>query len=114
MPSTHQLGSERHEPAVGIVVGGSGLAAGLRGYAVGRTAQAVAGASVDHVEEHCSNNWISARIIDRLSPAELVKRMHSYGITNRLPAVKSIALGPREVSVKEIPSTTLRSTERMR
>ncbi len=49
-----------------------------------------------------SNNWISARIIDRLSPAELVKRMHSYGITNRLPAVKSIALGPCEVSVKEM------------
>lgn len=49
-----------------------------------------------------SNNWISARIIDRLSPAELVKRMHSYGITNRLPAVKSLALGPCEVSVKEM------------
>lgn len=49
-----------------------------------------------------SNNWISARIMDRLSPAELVKRMHSYGITNRLPAVKSLALGPCEVSVKEM------------
>ena len=34
--------------------------------------------------------------------SELVKRMHSYGITNRLPAVKSIALGPCEVSVKEM------------
>lgn len=49
-----------------------------------------------------SNNWISARIIDRLSPGELVKRMHSYGITNSLPAVKSLALGPCEVSVKEM------------
>lgn len=49
-----------------------------------------------------SNNWISARIMDRLSPAELVKRMHSYGITNRLPAVKSLCLGPCEVSVKEM------------
>lgn len=49
-----------------------------------------------------SNNWISARIMDRLSPAELVKRMHSYGITNQLPAVKSLALGPCEVSVKEM------------
>ena len=49
-----------------------------------------------------SNNWISARIMDRLSPAELVKRMHSYGITNRLPAVKSLALGPCEGSVKEM------------
>ena len=49
-----------------------------------------------------SNNWISARIMDRLSPAELVKRMHSYGITNHLPAVKSLCLGPCEVSVKEM------------
>ena len=49
-----------------------------------------------------SNNWISARIMDRLSPAELVKRMHSYGITNSLPAVKSLCLGPCEVSVKEM------------
>ncbi len=49
-----------------------------------------------------SNNWISARIMDRLSPGELVKRMHSYGITNRLPAVKSLCLGPSEGSVKEM------------
>ncbi|MCH5221644.1 MAG: penicillin-binding protein [Muribaculaceae bacterium] len=49
-----------------------------------------------------SNNWISARIMDRLSPAELVKRMHSYGITNKLPAVKSLCLGPAEVSIKEM------------
>ena len=49
-----------------------------------------------------SNNWISARIMDRLSPGELVKRMHSYGITNSLPAVKSLCLGPCEVSVKEM------------
>lgn len=49
-----------------------------------------------------SNNWISARIMDRLSPAELVKRMHSYGITNALPAVKSLCLGAAEVSVKEM------------
>ena len=49
-----------------------------------------------------SNNWISARIMDRLSPAELVKRMHSYGITATLPAVKSLCLGPAEVSVKEM------------
>ncbi len=49
-----------------------------------------------------SNNWISARIMDRLSPAELVKRMHSYGITSKLPAVKSLCLGPAEISVKEM------------
>ena len=28
--------------------------------------------------------------------------MHSYGITNQLPAVKSLCLGPCEVSVKEM------------
>lgn len=49
-----------------------------------------------------SNNWISARLMAQLSPAELVKRMHSYGITNDLPAVLSLALGPCEVSVKEM------------
>ena len=49
-----------------------------------------------------SNNWISARIMDRLNPWELVRRMHSYGITNKLPAVKSLCLGPCEVSVKEM------------
>ena len=49
-----------------------------------------------------SNNWISARLMAQLSPAELVKRMHSYGITNSLPAVISLCLGPCEVSVKEM------------
>lgn len=49
-----------------------------------------------------SNNWISARLMAQLSPAELVKRMHSYGITNKLPAVMSLCLGPCEVSVKEM------------
>ena len=49
-----------------------------------------------------SNNWISARLMAQLSPAELVRRMHSYGITNSLPAVLSLCLGPCEVSVKEM------------
>lgn len=49
-----------------------------------------------------SNNWISARLMAQLSPAELVKRMHSYGITNQIPAVMSLCLGPCEVSVKEM------------
>ena len=49
-----------------------------------------------------SNNWISARLMAQLSPAELVRRMHSYGITNKLPAVMSLCLGPCEVSVKEM------------
>ena len=49
-----------------------------------------------------SNNWISARLMAQLNPAELVKRMHSYGITNSLPPVISLCLGPCEVSVKEM------------
>lgn len=49
-----------------------------------------------------SNNWISARLMAELNPAELVRRMHSYGITNQLPAVVSLCLGPCEVSVKEM------------
>ena len=49
-----------------------------------------------------SNNWISARLMAQLNPAELVKRMHSYGITNTLPPVISLCLGPCEVSVKEM------------
>ncbi len=49
-----------------------------------------------------SNNWISARLMSQLIPAELVKRMHSYGITNQLPSVISLCLGPCEVSVKEM------------
>ncbi|MDE5929050.1 MAG: penicillin-binding protein [Muribaculaceae bacterium] len=49
-----------------------------------------------------SNNWISARLIDELGAQPLVDRMHAFGITNQLPAVKSLALGPCEVSIKEM------------
>jgi len=49
-----------------------------------------------------SNNWISARVIDVVKPQNLVRFMHNMGITNRLPAVVSLCLGPCEVSVKEM------------
>ena len=51
-----------------------------------------------------SNNWISARLItaDRMSPQQLVRKMHSFGITNHLDAVPSLCLGPCDVSVKEM------------
>ena len=49
-----------------------------------------------------SNNWISARIIDVVRPQNLVKLMHNMGITNQLPVVMSLALGPCEVSIKEM------------
>lgn len=50
-----------------------------------------------------SNNWISARIMEKLSPATLVRNIHNFGITNRniVPSV-SLCLGPCEVSVKEM------------
>lgn len=49
-----------------------------------------------------SNNWISARLIDEFGPRALVDRMRAFGITSPLPAVKSLALGPCEVSLKEM------------
>lgn len=49
-----------------------------------------------------SNNWISARLINEVGPSRLVNLMHNLGITNKLPAVMSLALGPCEVSVREM------------
>lgn len=49
-----------------------------------------------------SNNWISARLMSQLSPAQLARNMHSFGITNRIDPVISLCLGPCEVSVKEM------------
>ncbi|MDE6587411.1 MAG: transglycosylase domain-containing protein [Paramuribaculum sp.] len=49
-----------------------------------------------------SNNWISARLIAELSPSELVRTMHNFGITGHLDPVMSLCLGPADVSVKEM------------
>ena len=49
-----------------------------------------------------SNNWISARLMSELSPAALVRTMHTFGITAELPAVMSLCLGPCDISVKEM------------
>ncbi len=49
-----------------------------------------------------SNNWISARVIDAVGPRRLVNYMSSFGITSQLPAVPSLALGPAEISLKEM------------
>ncbi len=49
-----------------------------------------------------SNNWISARLIAELSPSELVRTMHNFGITSHLDPVMSLCLGPADVSVKEM------------
>ena len=51
-----------------------------------------------------SNNWISARLMEQLSPTALVRLMHNFGITNHLDAVMSLCLGPCDVSVKEMVS----------
>ena len=51
-----------------------------------------------------SNNWISARLISELSPTELVRHMHNFGINSRLDPVMSLALGPCDVSVQEMVS----------
>ncbi len=49
-----------------------------------------------------SNNWISARLMSQLSPAQLVRNMHNFGITNHIDPVISLCLGSCEVSVKEM------------
>ncbi len=49
-----------------------------------------------------SNNWISARLISALSPANVARTMHNFGITGDIPAVLSLCLGPNDVSVKEM------------
>ncbi len=49
-----------------------------------------------------SNNWISARLINEVGPSRLVNLMHNLGITNKLPSVMSLALGPCEISVREM------------
>lgn len=49
-----------------------------------------------------SNNWISARLMEKLSPAVLVRTMHNFGITSHLDPVISLCLGPSDVSVREM------------
>ncbi len=49
-----------------------------------------------------SNNWISAQLMDQLNPATLARNMHNFGITNYIDPVKSLCLGPCDVSVKEM------------
>ncbi|MCH5329240.1 MAG: transglycosylase domain-containing protein, partial [Coprobacter sp.] len=49
-----------------------------------------------------SNNWISAWLMDKLSPASLVRLMHSFGIKNSIDPVISLCLGPADVSVEEM------------
>ncbi len=49
-----------------------------------------------------SNNWISARLIDQLSPGALVRTLRNYGISSPLDVNYSLALGTADISVKEM------------
>ena len=52
-----------------------------------------------------SNNWISAYLMSRLSPAAFVELIHNFGVTNQeiYPSL-SLCLGPCEISVSELAS----------
>lgn len=49
-----------------------------------------------------SNNWISARVMSRLSPDAFVRILHSFGIKNHLDPVLSLCLGVCDLSVEEM------------
>ena len=49
-----------------------------------------------------SNNWISARVMSRMTPEHFVEFLHSVGIRNKLDPVLSLCLGVCDVSVEEM------------
>lgn len=49
-----------------------------------------------------SNNWISARLMDMLSPQTFANNLHTFGINNHIDPVVSLCLGICDVSVKEM------------
>lgn len=49
-----------------------------------------------------SNNWISARVMSKLSPEAFVRFLHSAGIRNNLDPVLSLCLGVCDLSVEEM------------
>lgn len=49
-----------------------------------------------------SNNWISARLIADLLPANLVNKMRLFGITGYIEPSLPLCLGPNDVSVMEL------------
>ena len=52
-----------------------------------------------------SNNWISAYLINKLSPYALVRLIHSYGVENQaIEPTPSLCLGPCDISVAEMVS----------
>ncbi len=52
-----------------------------------------------------SNNWISAYVMSKLNPYELVRLIHSFGVLNKeIQPTISLCLGPCEISVGEMVS----------
>ena len=49
-----------------------------------------------------SNNWISAYLMNRLSPQALVQLMNSFGIRGQMDPVVALCLGAADVSVEEM------------
>lgn len=49
-----------------------------------------------------SNNWISARLLADLQPANLANKMRLFGITGYIDATMPLCLGPNDVSVLEL------------
>ncbi|MFA8451106.1 MAG: penicillin-binding protein 1A [Bacteroidales bacterium] len=49
-----------------------------------------------------SNNWISAYLINRFTPQALVKLAHKMGVSSKIPAVPSIALGAADIKLREM------------
>lgn len=49
-----------------------------------------------------SSNWVSAYLIDKMSPYTFVRLLHSFGLKNTIDPVVSIALGTPDVSVGEM------------
>jgi len=49
-----------------------------------------------------SNNWISARVMSRLSPEAFVEKLHSFGIKAKLEPVLSLCLGVCDLTVEEM------------
>ena len=52
-----------------------------------------------------SNNWISAYLMSKLNPYDLVRLLHNFGILNKdIQPTPSLCLGPCEISVGEMVS----------
>ncbi len=49
-----------------------------------------------------SNNWISAYLISRFSPQSVIQMARKMGVTSKIPAVPSIALGTPDLSLYEM------------